>query len=530
MKKRLSFIVLGLLFSLGLSSCQADFTFSPFEDYLEPLETKKNVETDIYYSKDHYESLSYEKFDGSEGKIETHRDLFNSRVDNRPYLNMNNLGEEKVLVIPVSFTDSQKNTKAEKLNKIKNAFFGKENLTAYESVASFYNKSSYGHFKLNGEVSDWFDLNLSSNELKTEIHPTALGSRYVASLAIEWYLNSHDDLASYDLDDDGFIDGLYLVYDYPYKTTGDLFWAYTDRMNRAETFMANNHEWLTLNTSEIAINGYVWASIDFLKIEEKRVDSRVFSHESGHLLGLLDYYSPYTYQPTGFMDLMDSNLGDHTGWSKMILNWLTPKVMKNPGRITLKSFTNSGELILIPSSEWNGTPYDEFLLLEFYTPNGLNGYDTKLRFTYQDENGKDQTGHFFSKRGLKVYHVDARIGYFDNHVYPKLIASLDDPNAATKLANYRASGKTSYYLDFLNSNSVSNLETQKPLYHLLEKSGENSFIKGLPATDDTLFFFNDSFGYTTFSDFAFNNGGTLKYKFKITAINSANIQIVFESK
>lgn len=530
MKKRYSVAFSLIISSLILTSC-SEISFLPYENYIDPIETKHNIDNEIYYSQDHYNSLAYEKYDGTADSIDTYRDLYDSRVDDRPYLNMSGLGEQKLLVIPISFSDSNPSELNSKRVKIQNAFFGKESTTSYESVASFYNKSSYGHLKLKGTVSEWFNLDMTPAELKANIHPSAFGSRYVASKAVEWYQENYDDLASFDTDEDGFIDGLFLIYDTDYKEPDDLFWAYTDRMRKNESFLSVSGQWQYLNTGDFAVNGYSWASIDFSDHRGNNADSHVYSHETGHLFGLLDYYSNYKYQPVGYMDMMDSNIGDHTGWSKMILDWITPYVLKGQGEISIKPFQNKGELILLPAGEWNGTPYDEFLLLEFYTPTGLNKYDTNLRFEYIDAAGKNKNGSLFTEPGLKVYHVDARLGYFNNKINRTLISSFDDENVSSKLENYRESGATrNYFIDFLNDNTVENLEKENPIYHLLEKSGDNTFKDGYPATNETLFKNGDSFGVKTFKNFTFNNGETLGYTFQITRLTNDILTIYFKTK
>ena len=81
-------------------------------------------------------------------------------------------------------------------------------------------------------------------------------------------------------------------------------------------------------SGETLVNAYSWSSLYFTNFhKERKVDSSIYIHETGHLLGLSDYYNTekkkqgYYYQPTGFFDLMDSNQGDHTALSKYLLNW-----------------------------------------------------------------------------------------------------------------------------------------------------------------------------------------------------------------
>ena len=52
-------------------------------------------------------------------------------------------GDRKLLVVPISFTDSDKSNKAQKEIFLQNAFFGENNHTNYYSVAGYYNASSY---------------------------------------------------------------------------------------------------------------------------------------------------------------------------------------------------------------------------------------------------------------------------------------------------------------------------------------------------------------------------------------------------
>ena len=64
-------------------------------------------------------------------------------------------------------------------------------------------------------------------------------------------------------------------------------------------------------------------------------------------------------------------------------------------------------------------------------------------------------------------------------------------------------------------------QNDKPFYHLLESSGQNSFFEGKCASNKTLFKYNSTFGVDTFQDLASEFGVTFKVS-KVT-VNEATI-------
>ena len=136
-------------------------------------------------------------------------------------------------------------------------------------------------------------------------------------------------------------------------------------------------------------------------------DAHTFIHEVGHLFGLQDYYptkqaDQKPIEPTARIDMMDCSVGDHTAFSKMYLNWLKPTWIKDSCEISMKPLINSGDILLINDS-WNGNVFDEYYLIEFYVPLGLNYFDSV--------NGNNMA-KLPNLPGIKIYHVDARLAYF----------------------------------------------------------------------------------------------------------------------
>jgi len=513
-----------------LCSCSTSrpLVFEKYDTYVLEKEVKKDISSDVYYQKKTYSSISYENYSKNIETINSYRDLYKNTNDGRTYLNAPSTGDRKLLVIPVCFTDSDTSTLSKKKILIENAFFGKESTTSNESIASYYNKSSYGQLKIDGIVSDWYTFPYKSYELESKISSIINAtSRYITSKAIDWYKENYTDILDYDTDKDDYIDGVYIVYDAPKKDKSSLYWAYTDHLKANEPIQVTDLKAkVTVNVTSPYCSTYSWTSVDFLNESNNYADAHTFIHETGHIFGLLDFYSDGNYQPTGYMDMMDYNLGDHSSFSKMLLNWVTPKVIKNEGEIIIKPFEDNGDVILIPSNSYNDTPFDEYLLIEYYTPTYLNKKDSELYFLFKDLNGQTQKGHLFSSFGLKVYHVDARIAYLaKKSIKTSAIALLGDSDLEGKLEDAR--GKIpSWCMDFAYSNNDRN--TSYPINHLLEKSGENTFLQNQPANESTLFKIGDSFGINTFKDFTFHNGDKLNYTFKVDSLTPNEAKISFQ--
>jgi M6 family metalloprotease-like protein len=429
-----------------------------------------------------------------------------------------------LLVVPLAFSDSDPSTFEQKSILLQNAFFGSPSKNVYESVASYYNRSSYGHIEIKGQVTEWFtsSSHLSAEETLSlsKTSSTLKVSSDLANEIVTWLADSDFDLTNYLTEDGKYIRGLYVVYDYPpnYQDTSSLFWAYVDRADSDETLPA--------------ASTYAWSSIDFIgnnAYKSHYVEANTFIHEVGHLFGLQDYYNTDNYsiyQPTGFFDMMDYNLGDHSSFSKYLLNWATPYIVNEPQDITIRSFTETGDFILMPTSSFNNSPYDEYILIEYFTPTGLNDSSSFSSYVYTDGDGKTRIFNYPSYHGLRIYHIDARLVYYS----PK--------NARTPLGfveNLSAESLASYsnlYVGFAHDNSPNSL-SKNMLCHLLSAEGESDFINGIAANNSTLFAYDDTFGTQgdEYYDFTFNkNGENLPLSISIDKIGTENITLSFKQR
>lgn len=505
-------ISISFLFLFVMSSCSFHLSFIEYDFSYHPSFNRTDINETNYYQKSNYDKISYLS-NGSEKFIESYDDIYSSTTSGNFY-KLSSTGDSRILVIPVSFSNSKKEDQDYKKIVLQNAFFGNENTNMFYSVSEYYYRSSYGQCILKGDVTDFYNCPLSYLEIESAYGSYTNASRKIVNEALNYVYTTYgsDYLKDFDLDNNGYIDALYLIYDAPKaNNTKSLFWAFSDTVNnpnRSIPYLANI---------------YSWVGFDFI-INNNNINTHTLIHETGHLFGLLDYYNTLsngTYQPTGYMDMMDYNVGDHSAFSKMMLNWVTPKVVTAEGLIELKPFSSTGDLILVPFNTYNDTPFDEYLLLEYYAPNEMNQKELAFSFEYTNANNETKKFKFLSYYGIKVYHVNARVGYFEKKGNKNPICFLDDINAEEKLSNY-----SSYCLDLVYDNSVTN-ESSPTLYHLLQKSGNNTFINSEPMKNEDLFIKGDSFNVSTFLNYKSSRNEEIGFSFVIEQFSTSRAVIRF---
>ena len=332
-------------------------------------------------------------------------------------------GDVKILVIPVQFT----NTIFDNIDTVKTvlheAFFAESNETPWESLSSYYKKASFGKLNITGVVTDAYTYPKKDTEIpntNTDI------SREIAVKAIEWLKSEKGmDMTEYDADKDGYIDGIEIVYNTSQLTpSGDqsssssTWWNYTTNASGAKNVHNPGPRRMFWSRWDFVTNAYYAEYKEGTAIGGKKVDAHTIIHETGHMMGAPDYYSyDKTEGPAGCVDMMDNNVGDHNAYTKMFYNWVAPKVVDGTSdnfTVTLNSYVETGEFLLVPKSStgWNGSPYDEYLIVEYYTPTGVNEMDSTGYPEWQQasSSGSNAYGHggTYEKPGVQIFHVDSR--------------------------------------------------------------------------------------------------------------------------
>ncbi|MCQ2771702.1 MAG: hypothetical protein MJ238_00275 [Bacilli bacterium] len=338
------------------------------------------------------------------------------------------LGTPKMLVVPVIFKDMEgyQDFTDEEIEVIEKAFFGEANDTSWQSVKSYYYSSSYGNLDIQGEVSKkQFVYSKTVAECERQGSGFAAG---VAQSAANWYIREKGlNATDYDYDRDGYIDGINVIY----KTTAkdkndggaDCWWNYTSCVN-SQPSLSNP------SVHRYFFSAYKYISTPYYTYPNPTIDAHTLIHENGHLIGLNDYYSydkddtgTASEAPAGCCDMMDWNVGDHNGYSKMLYNWLRKdasskgvNLMNIDGSsdnftLHINSFTDTGDLILIRNTTtdpWNQSPYDEYLIMQYYTPTGVNEGDKNGYGEWKQNTNAGNAGTY-EYPGLQVFHVDSRM-------------------------------------------------------------------------------------------------------------------------
>lgn len=488
--KRVLVSVTLILFMFMLQACK-------FSLPLPGLKTsKKNIPVESY------ERSTLDNIDSYENAY-SYKDVHKMIYDTDGY--MPSKGNIKVLVVPIKFRDVYTSqTNLEKYhNDLERTFFGID--TGYESLRTYYEKSSYGKLNISGEILDWYTpSNPSTYYENIYSNSNANIAKYLGELAMDAISakGSEIDLSEYDYDNDGILDGVYLVCNKDRQEYDSLYWS-----------------WVTYYSGKEKIEGYklyqlMWSNISFMyhddfynPVKGDNVNAITFIHETGHMMGSDDYYdySPNEYKDSifgkklskkgegcnlgaGSYDMMDGNVGDHCANSKMLFGWITPYVATHDVTIEINKFSSSGDAIIVaPSFDLESGNLSEYFIIEYYDHNGL-----------ADQNIFDNRG--YTESGIRIYHVNARV---------------EKDNSYWSIFKYDNSYENHAFITLISKEN--------------NKKGKTDFIASdVTATNNSLFQQGDKFVPIDSNEYV--NKLLLKVEITINSVNidTANITITFK--
>ena len=237
--------------------------------------------------------------------------------------------------------------------------------------------------------------------------------------------------------------------------------------------------------------------------DQFRYASATLIHEMGHSFGCVDLYTQAGhsqlvpnggYEPTGGATIMSTYLETMDPFESNVLGWTEPYVLNaddyEVGQsfdIQINDFQDSGDnIILTPSWRTENSPFEEYMQLELYTPEGLYGHSQ----------------HYISDVGIRLWHVNAALEQNNN-------------------------GQTGYIpSDGGTSMIASNhLETEEDydIVHLIRNNKQEEYKSSKGFTEEDLFKVGDSFTLEEYqSQFKkgpmFDNRNRLGWSFTVKSI------------
>jgi M6 family metalloprotease-like protein len=249
----------------------------------------------------------------------------------------------------------------------------------YDSLRNFYLRSSYDQLTIEGNVLGWY----TTPYARSTVTETTQGRQALIKEALDYYDQQGHDFAQYDNDGDGAIDYFCVFWAGPHGEWASFWWGYYTSFSDS-----------TYRLDGKRLRSYSW-QWELYNYPNGSFNSKTVIHETGHALGLPDYYD---YDDdvgprggVGGLDIMDSS-GDHNCFSKFMLDWIEPVVVSAGSRtLQLRGSGIYPDAVLFMPSAVPGQIFAEFFMVQ-------NRHRT----------GND-TGLFTGSDGLVVWHVDSTL-------------------------------------------------------------------------------------------------------------------------
>jgi M6 family metalloprotease-like protein len=284
-------------------------------------------------------------------------------------------GNDKIFALLIGFSDYEPNTAVEDVNS-RLFLDGSAGDYPYESLRNFYRRSSYGLLEISGSTLGWY----MAPYPRSSVSETTSGREKLIKEALNHFEAEGHDFSQYDNDGDGAIDYFVVVWTGPDTGWANFWWGY-------QTYFGDSS--YKLDGKTLAAYSWQWEA----NPPSGEFSPYVVIHETGHALGLPDYYD---YDDTigprggvGGLDQMDGCWGDHNSFSKMLLEWLEPTVVASGTSIPVLSPTSElPEALLVMPETKPGEQFAEYYMVQY------------RRTTDNDSD--------YPNEGLLIWHLDAR--------------------------------------------------------------------------------------------------------------------------
>lgn len=312
-----------------------------------------------------------------------------------------------------------------------------------DSLHHYYNVSSGGVFNIDGQVYGWH----TASHDRSWYHPDdsqgypEQGQRQ-AEMVEEAILAADaagEDFSQYDNDGDGQVDYFLVVWSGPNGDWATFWWGYFG-VSLPWDFVVDG----------VHFSSYSWQwereyYFGNPPPELDHWDPNVVIHETGHALGIPDWYdydgSVGPPGGVGGMDIMGSRSGDHGPFNKYWLGWLSPTITdKNLLDERLDKAIDTRDCVLAVPGFDPVAPWAEYFMAQYRPQEGFDIY--------------------YPSSGMLIWHVDSRVNpgggfLYDNSYTDHKLLKLEQADGLDEIENGTAGGNAGDY--FQPGNEFSHL-------------------------------------------------------------------------
>ena len=331
-------------------------------------------------------------------------------------------GTVKVLALLIAFSDyppiAGDNTESMQSKLFGDGSGGYPN----ESLRNYYRRSSYNQLEIQGNVLGWYTTSYPRSTVDN-----AWARDNLIKEALDFYESQGHDFAQYDNDGDGTIDYFIVIWTGPHGAWASFWWGYQ------EYFSDSGY---TLDGKKLTKYSWQWESLGY---PGGIFTPLVVIHETGHALGLPDYYdyddSIGPRGGVGGLDMMDGNWGDHNCFSKFMLDWISPSIF------------NSG--VHLVNLNTSSISKDSVALWPYRVQDSLFSEYFMVQNRFRDPNGNDIS---YPNDGLLIWHVDSRLdsfGYnfqYNNSFTEHKLLKLMEADGLEEIGSGRVANAGDYYV------------------------------------------------------------------------------------
>lgn len=337
-------------------------------------------------------------------------------------------GTPKLFILLIDFSDYPADP-ANNAAAIQSRVFGDGDgvqSVPYESLKNYYYRSSYGQLTLTGNVLAYYRPSYTRASMGD--NPTDIQRENLIKEALLAQVGH--DFSQYDNNGDGKIDYFSVLWTGPDNGWANFWWAYQTTWTETPSPVLNGK---TLGT-------YVWQWVSNAAYPTRKApafDPLVLIHETGHALGLPDYYDYDTSvgPPGGIggLDMMHGNWGDHNCFSKWLLDWITPTVYATgTGGVVLRAAGSNPEAAVVMDTNPGGS-FGEYFMVQ-------------NRQRVENDGGVN-----YPADGLLIWHVDARLNaagadyLYDNSYTAHKLLRLMEADGLEEIETYSAEANAGDY-------------------------------------------------------------------------------------